>query len=743
MTFKRPPVSLSRFLDNPLTRRALNLFVSTLPAGAHIHHTILRRQFMNRFSLSRFPGVSRTLLAVFATGAVFTAGCANMATTATGSSSMDTGGSITGRIHGGNQPVAFATVNLWVTGEGVTAPSKVVSVTSGTDGSFAFFQDPASAPVAGTGHYVCPSSGALVYLVANKGNTIGTGDNTVQNDASVFLAALGPCNSVASTFVDMSEVTTVASMAALQQYFNPSTESFSSDGTGFTKNAISNAFALVPNMVDFSTGTAVTSKAIPAGSITVGYNYAGTSVTATPEANKINTIANILAACINNASSTAPNCTTLFNNAVPPAAAITARPSGSFPVATDVLQAVYYMLTNPTNLPNLTPPPPPAPQTNIATLANLSSASAPFQPSLGSAPSDWTIAISYSSSTSCNGGGSFIKNAQDLAVDTYGNIWIGNNESGGNLSQMSPAGVPMTCIGFGTVGGTGKITGVTIDSLGAPLNVSDVWVADSGSNNVFRYVPGQALTGITAYATASGKNPFAIAADGIGDIYFTSPTDTSLYEIPKATTTGVTPVSINSSIGTAPARMMVDPTSVWTTSGSSFVYRTASSTPNTGTGFTSTKFTTDSPSYGISLTAVPSGSTNNFVYVSAEGTSNTLAQLTGTGTSYAPNAAWPSVTAGTPASVASDGSQNVWAIDHANNALFAFGAAQQTISPTTGMLKSATYLGSGRSIIVDQSGNIWISLDNANSITEIVGAAVPVYQPVATALRSGYFQTIP
>ena len=76
---------------------------------------------MNRFSLSRLPGVSRSLLAVFATGAVFTAGCANMATTATGSSPMDSGGSLTGRIHGGNQPVAFATVYLYAAGEGPDA----------------------------------------------------------------------------------------------------------------------------------------------------------------------------------------------------------------------------------------------------------------------------------------------------------------------------------------------------------------------------------------------------------------------------------------------------------------------------------------------------------------------------------------------------------------------------------------------------------------------------------------------
>jgi hypothetical protein len=694
---------------------------------------------MNRFSLSHFPGVSRTLLAVFATGAVFTAGCANMATTATGSSSMDTGGSIAGRIHGGNQPVAFATVNLWFAGEGsspASAPAIAATTTSNPDGSFAFYQDTTVAP----GHYTCKSPDTLVYIVANGGNTVGTGDNTVLNDASVFLAALGPCKNVASSFVNMSEVTTVATMAALQQYFNPSktsiytpdqtnptsvsiAESFSSDGTLLAKTAMTNAFSLVANMVNPSTGTAVTSKLIPAGSITVGYNYAGTSVTVTPEADKINMLANILAACINNPDDTASQCSDLFKYATPPPPAITARPSGSFPVATDVLQAIYYMLVNPTN----------GSPDNLSKLYNLASPSAPFPSNLSAPPSDWTIAISYSSSSTCNGGtGHFIKSAQDIAVDTYGNIWIGNNESGGNLSQISPTGVPMTCIAIGS----GFTTGITIDSLTGTGNVSNVWVADSARNNVYRYKPG--TTTFATYTTSVGHNPFAIAADGSGNIYYTSPTDTTLYKIANGVGTGVTSVAINSGIGATPARMMVDPTSVWTTSGDTFVTRTAYDS-------TSTQFTTASPTYGISLTAVPSGNTKNFVYVSADGTSNTLSQLTGTGTSYALNPSWPSVAAGTPASVASDGAQNVWAIDHANNALFAFGAGQQTISPTTGMLKSATYLGSGRSIIVDQSGNVWIGLDGANSITEIVGAAVPVYQPVATALRTGsqYFQAIP
>ncbi len=46
-------------------------------------------------------------------------------------------------------------------------------------------------------------------------------------------------------------------------------------------------------------------------------------------------------------------------------------------------------------------------------------------------------------------------------------------------------------------------------------------------------------------------------------------------------------------------------------------------------------------------------------------------------------------------------------------------------------------------VVVDQSGNIWITNDNnGNSITEVVGAGVMIYQGYANGLQFGRFQTI-
>ena len=690
-------------------------------------------------TLPNFIGSQRILAALVASSVVFAAGCANMATTATGTGVLGQAASVGGRIHGGNQPVAFATISLWYAGQS-TAASVGATTTSANDGagSFAFVKDSTNGDTTSGNTFSCPVSDPLVYLVATGGNTINSGSNLVSNTASVFLAPLGDCFSINSaTFVDMTEVTTVATMAALQQYFNPSStgpgaESFATDGTGLAKKAMTNAFATIPNLVSLANGTAVTSLTIPAGSITAGQGYTSTSVTATPETAKINTIANILASCINNASGSAANCTTLFNNAVPPDPTTTSRPSGTiFANATDVLQAAYYMLTNPTN----------SNTGNLTNLFNLvAAAGAPFQPSLGSAPTDWTIAISYSSTSTCGANtGHLIKSAQGLAIDTFGGVWIANNEAGiGNLSQLNATGIPVTCIAIGS----GANTGIAIDSLGGTGSLSNVWLADSGSSNVYRFLPGNSTTP-TAFPTA--HPPMAIAADGTGNIYFTSPSDANLYEIPQAVSgSAVTPVSVATAIGSTPATVFVDSTeSVWSTSGSNFITRTNSSTPNAGTGFTSTTGTQPTPTYGLSVSAVVSG--QNYVFLDSDGSSNSVSLIQGSGTSYNSAGGWPATGLSTPAGIASDGAQNVWAINNASgaNSIVEVGLAKQALSPAGGFVKSSTYLGGGRSLVIDQAGNVWIGLDGANSITEIVGAAVPVYQPYANAIAAGKFQTIP
>src|ERR1700751_6347093 len=70
---------------------------------------------------------------------------------------------VNGRVHGGQQPVAGAHIQLYVAGNAgngsASSPLLNTTVSSGSDGTFSI-----------TGDYSCPSATAQVYLVATQGN---------------------------------------------------------------------------------------------------------------------------------------------------------------------------------------------------------------------------------------------------------------------------------------------------------------------------------------------------------------------------------------------------------------------------------------------------------------------------------------------------------------------------------------------------------------------------------------------
>jgi hypothetical protein len=634
------------------------------------------------------------------------------------------------------------------------------TTTSATDGtgSFAFTKALSGGNTGTSTTFSCPAANVLVYVTAIGGNTQNNGDTT-RNTASVFLAPYGPCGAITtSSFVDMTEVTTVATMAVWQQYFNPSVPaatpvtnavagSFDSDGTGLSLQSMTNSYNLLANLVNVATGTAYATKTIPASTVPGTFGVAGTSTVATPETAKINTIANILASCINSPTATTGTaCSTLFSNAVAPDPTTTSEPTATFATAADTLHAAYYMLTNPTNTPVGST------TSNLGLLFALSPATgAPFQPSLAAAPSDWTIGISYASSSTCPANSKhLINSAQDLAIDSNGAVWLANSEASGNVGLLSPTGAPEGCIAIGS----GMNTGITFDAAN-PSGLGNIWLADSGSSSfgVWKYVPG-ASTFLEFPTTAA---PVSITADGNGNIYYTS--NSNLYELPGAQgLSAVAPVTIATGIGTG-SRVLVDSaTQVWTTSGTTSVTHTSCTTPSTPTPATcsSSATTTVGPTYGIGVSplvtvALPTSHMQNSLYFDAGTSANTVGLLQGgPGTTYA--STWQSTSGlNNPAGLAVDGAQNVWAINHGANSVVEIGAAKQLLSGTTGFVKPAptspvsttNYLTSGRALVIDSSGNVWISLDTANSITEIVGAAVPVTQPFALALHNGTFQRIP
>jgi secreted PhoX family phosphatase len=107
-----------------------------------------------------------------------------------------------------------------------------------------------------------------------------------------------------------------------------------------------------------------------------------------------------------------------------------------------------------------------------------------------------------------------------------------------------------------------------------------------------------------------------------------------------------------------------------------------------------------------------------------------------------------------------DAQASVWAANSVSNSgsgLFSvseisvdqatFANTNQTNNGTVsgGRQLPADYLNQGRAMVIDMSGNVWVAGDGSSSnlVTEIIGTAVPVYQPYAKGLSNGRFQTVP
>jgi hypothetical protein len=699
-------------------------------------------------SFARLTGSKRNLLALMASSAVFTAGCANMATTAPSIVAPVTAASLGGKIHGGNQPVVGATVKLWYAGQKSSFPATLGATTiTDNTGSFSFTRDltPGNpADDGSTSTFSCPTSVGstpLVYVIASGGNTLNNGDSTVNNTAAKFISVFGLCTSLTgSTVVNMTEVTTVATIAAYQGFFDPIAETIAADGTTQQYNimaAIPNTIALLANLADGTAATSTTLNASASGNI----NPAVT-VTAAPEPGKVNLLANILSACINTTSASSGACTSLFAAAAPPTSAYTANFGQTLTPAVDTLQAIYYLLTNPTSTSGGT--------SNIGTLFGLAGGvSGPYQPALATQPTDWTIAVNFTSTSTCGTAstpGGFISSPIDINIDANDNVWIANSQpASGNLSEISSGGIPSTCVFLGSGGSKG---GATVDSTG------NIWFGSGTS--LFRYNNGAALEFPTTVS------PIGVTADGLGNVYFTalSGSTGSLYKITNAAGAGaaVTPVQISDTVGPNPVRLMPDlqRTSGVTVQGNIFVSTGTTSvaevSPSAGPGnmggFTTAPISTSGNSYGLTL-----GPQNN-LFVSAID-SGAITGLSASSGYTAPLSGFPFTTPGTigiaqPTSIAVDGRLNIWIPNNSNGtgtgSVSELGSQNTAtgLSPATGFQKDASYLTSGRALAVDQAGNVWVAGDGANFITEIVGAGVPIFQPYSLGLKlGGRFQAIP
>jgi hypothetical protein len=631
--------------------------------------------------------------------AITLSGCSSETTGAALSVTSPARGAMTGRVMGGQQPVSNASIQLWAVNTTGAAATSLLTSTVTTDANGNFSLSPNNAPL-----YSCPTSTTQVYLLALGGNPgLSSGTN---NGALALMAALGSCGSLSpSTNIVINEVTTVASVWALQQFIGVS------EGTAFAEDiavgttsqsalGMANAFSTVPNLVTISSGTATP-----------------TVSNATIESSKINTIANILASCINSDGTTA--CQALF-------AAVT--PSGSL-TAGDTIQAALYMATHPAN--------------NLSGLFALQSSSAPFQPALAAAPFDWTLSITYKSSG--------LNIPYMLGIDASGDIWIGNSAGGANnsVAELSPAGQPVA----GSPFLTGSSSLLSSPQSIVPDTVGKIWVVNSGTNvnGVVAYMP-SGNTHVT-YPAISGCTPHAMAVDGKNDIFYPcyGNSTNSLYELTNLGTTASPVYSTATAygvVGSSAEGMAIDTSNnVWVANyGSDTITEYAAGSY----GSVANSFTTASGARGIAVDHSGNvwASTTNVLYQYVKGSSGYTANtFTGAGLN-------------SPRFLAIDGSGNIWITNGNTTTLNGttyvtvseFSNAGLAISPGLGSTVPGGYAHvttaaspNPRGMAIDPSGNVWVTgcgLSSACSNTgdsfvmELVGAATPVVTPLAAGIAN-------
>ena len=710
------------------------------------------------------------LMAALATSSLFLAGCSSsMAPLESVSGTGHASAQIAGKIHGGNQPVSGATVTLYRASQqtfagGAVAIAHTMSAADGY-GSFAFQRDAGSSDSNVDNTYNCvdpnfrpkdirakatgsklgsvvahysPNSNPFLFLVARGGTTVNT-PGAAPNPNSAFIAPLGRCNSItASTFVNMSEVVTVATMAALHQFMNPSASggietSVGADGIFGSDLALGNALYSVNNMVNLSNGY---------GNSSLVKSAAGVDVTVTPELAKINQLANALSACINYSGSGNPNCATLYNSAAPPSDTSTTSVGGpQMNAATDPLTALYYIFANPTNA-MTTGGDGTANRTALFNLSNVTGA--PYQPSMAAVPTDWTIGVSFRSTSTCSDvSGStagYLSTPSNLSIDLFGNVFFSNMQAGSaSLGSLDGTGTPGSCSTLSATGGTptGSMS-TTVDVNGV------VYAGVTGTRDAYSYNPSS--LGSTAVHFTTPAPVLGLAADGDGHV-FISTVDGRLFETTPGT---LASTLISSSLDNAggATSLIVDPQGRIWASGS------AASTGNQGTvtypdSASTTGYTTAATGTHLlgAQTALTVGSDNGYTLLySTDGTSLEYAayQDPQSGPVVAPSPSDYGIYTGggllAPTSLAVDGAQNVW-LANSTGSISAFSLAGAALAPT-GFVKDPSYFATERAISVDASGNIWVAA-GPNTITEVVGAAVPVVKSYAYALQTNRFQRIP
>jgi hypothetical protein len=620
-------------------------------------------------------------VAAVSSALLFLSGCSGAPFSTQAKTNSVPGAAISGKVHGGQNPIVGARVYLYAantTGYVNASLSLLTSATGNpadTNGNY-YETTGFGGNFTITGDYTCPSTASQLYLYAIGGNP-GAGTNS----AAGLLAALGTCpasgtlSSSLSVFVD--EVSTIATAYSIAGFATDATH-VSSSGTALAQTGVANAFLNVTNLETLSTGLAL--ETTPAG------NSAVPHIT-------INTLADILASCINSTGPGSTACSTLLADAE------SGGSTGTAP--TDTANAAINMAHNP--------------GANLAALYALSTAAPPFTPALTAVPNDFTLALNFT------GGG--LAEPTGVAIDASGNAWI-SNLVGSSISKFSSLGAALSPFTGFTGGGLDNPRSVAIDTSG------NVWVTSLSDLNFSEFSSsGTPLSPSTGYTGGGLSFPVAIAIDGFGNVWIADEY-TSPYRVSEFTSAGA---AISPSNGFTGGGLDVSYSIAVDGSGNAWISNGANNTiskfSSMGTALSpSTGFTGGGLDDPGPITIDSSGN-----LWAANYSNQSVTKLSNAGTAISPSTGDTGGGVNGTNGIAIDGSGNIFVANSAGS-ISEFTSAGTPISPSTGFTSGG--LGNPYFMAIDGSGDAWVVNFEGNSVFELIGVATPVITPICAGLPS-------
>jgi hypothetical protein len=676
--------------------------------------------------------------------------------------------SLSGILHGGQNPISGATVDLYVvglTGYG-SAPASgthIAETTTDANGNFTFAT--ISCPTAGG------AANQLLYLVATGGNS-GSGPNpaiklmAIPAGPSIHgaLTSTDVCSTIKSqpTAIGINEVSTVVAMSALAQFYNPSTGFIGTSATNI--QGLVNSFNIAGSIMNIGSGN-VNATYQPQGGDSVN-SYE--NVTATPDSDKIYLMADILAACVNSTGSGSTACTKLFGDVVPPPAAATTTLGATFtfPAAADTMTAAAYLALNPINATTAGTPS----TTKMTDLYNLASPQPPFAYTEAQ-PTDWTLSVVYGSSLFGTGTTGFISDPINLTVDASGDVdylTSSATATGAALGYLTPYG---GLSGF-ALSSVGPVQGFTYDGGGIAYTSK----LESTSTNRTTYAVTSALSTSKALDNVQDAGDSNLefqaaqfASDGVFvfDTTATSGDGGSIFQIPGYGQTGTPFISTTATTSQSYAVNAGNLISGVTNASPIAVDQASHVYVAAGSALKQVAYTTTVPSSGAGVAPVSISGTfvtplglavdhSNNVWIPSQAggspASGYLSYYNSSTTSVVADSTAGDGGINNPTAVAIDGAGNVWvssAPTSGTATVSEFALIGGTITPFSPSVGFAHSYATPNSIAVDPSGNVWVANSTVatasvpGTITCILGAASPVVTPIALGVKNAKLAQLP